>query len=62
MDYVCEGGVKDYSYYTTALELNIRLLKDGLRDVKLENARVEACCAMNNILQILNWIDDHEDE
>ena len=54
--------MKDHSYYTTELDLNIRRIKDGLRDLKLETARVELCCAMNNILQLLNWVDEHEDE
>lgn len=54
--------MKDHSYYTTLLEQNLRQVKDGLRDMKLENARVDACSMLNNILKVLDWIDDHEDE
>lgn len=53
---------RDHSWYTTELEKNLRALKDGLRDGKLENARVEACCMFNNVLQVLNWLDENEDE
>ena len=60
MGYVCEGRVKDYTYFSTKLDIDIKALIDALRAKDMKKALVHVCTAMHNLHMIYHWIQDND--